>query len=678
VALPTLLGLPASAGLPIAGGVLSRVAAAREVTGVPFCVDRGRTAVNSKSGWGQPSRMLQGQPSGAPEPLWGAGCSKCSGGPAGTAAAIRNSRMGQVDEVRAAADIVKIVGDYVKLRKAGVNMKGLCPFHQEKTPSFTVHPPKQIFHCFGCGVGGDVFKFVMLIENLSFPEALRRVAEKAGVRIREGFSDATFDAQAGERTALYKIHELAVKFYAAQLGASAEGRVARAYLADRGLADDVVARFRLGYAPSEGQALTRQLSGAGFDAETLKKSGLVLSDSEGNRLFDRFRRRVIFSIANESGKIVAFGARALGDEQPKYLNSPETPIYTKGRVLYHLDQASGAIRKLDYAVLVEGYMDCIAVASSGVENVVASCGTSLTESQVRLLARSSRRAVVNYDPDSAGVAATERSLSLLLESGFEVRVLALPGGLDPDSFVRQRGAEGYRMALAAAPSYLDYLTERAAATNDLAKPEGKVAAANLVMPYIVRVPNPMLRAELANRLAERLRVDGRLLRQEIERAASEKRREVRLEETGATLKPTPAERDLLRAFLEDQELAEEFLPTLVDQGILEGLAAQGLFKHLREATRREGKVELSRIETELTPEERRLAYECLLGSEETPGRERVIACLTALKRRGVEKEREKLQAEIRDAERQRDSQRLAELLKAKDRLARELAQLGRA
>ena len=250
--------------------------------------------------------------------------------------------MSQVDQVRAAADIVKIVGDYVKLRKAGANFMGLCPFHQEKTPSFAVHPTKQIFHCFGCGVGGDVFKFVMMIENLSFAEALRRVAEKVGVVLREREASAGSDERTRERTALYKLHEAAAKFYAAQLGATAEGRAARGYLADRGLDDPTVARFRLGYAPAGGQALTRHLEDLGFSAEVAEKSGLVLRDSEGKRRFDRFRRRIIFPIANESGKVVAFGGRALGDDQPKYLNSPETPIYTKGRVLYHLDGAGSS------------------------------------------------------------------------------------------------------------------------------------------------------------------------------------------------------------------------------------------------------------------------------------------------------------------------------------------------
>src|SRR2546426_3846400 len=312
--------------------------------------------------------------------------------------------MREVEEVRAAADIVKIVGDYVKLRKAGVHHKGLCPFHQEKTPSFAVHPAKQVFHCFGCKVGGDVFNFVMLIEHLTFPEALRRVAEKAGVTLRERIGDETYDAQSRDRAALYKLHEEATKFFQAQLGATAEGRAARGYLADRGLGDETIARFRLGYAPSHGQGLTRHLLDLGFEVETAEKSGLVLRDQEGKRHFDRFRRRIIFPISNESGKAVAFGARALGDDQPKYLNSPETPIYTKSNVLYHLDRAKDSLRRQDFAILVEGYMDAIAVARAGFGNVVASCGTALAESQIKLLGRFTKRVIVNYDPDFAGQA----------------------------------------------------------------------------------------------------------------------------------------------------------------------------------------------------------------------------------------------------------------------------------
>ena len=583
--------------------------------------------------------------------------------------------MSQVDEVRAASEIVKVVGDYVKLRKSGANMKGLCPFHQEKTPSFTVHAGKQIFHCFGCGVGGDVFKFIMLIENLTFAEALRRLAEKAGISIRETAGDATYDASARERTVLQKIHDLAAKFYASQLGSSAEGRAARAYLADRGLTDEVVARFRLGYAPAQGQALTSRLADAGFAPEMAEASGLVLRDHEGNRRFDRFRRRVIFPILNETGKVVAFGARALGDDQPKYMNSPETPIYSKSRVLYHLDRAGSEIRKLDYAILVEGYMDCIAVASSGIENVVASCGTSLTESQIRLLGRFSKRVVVNYDPDSAGTAATERSLTLLLEEGFEAKVLALPGGLDPDSFIRKQGAAKYRERLSASPSYLDYLTDQAAKKHDLNKPEGKVAAANAVLPYLARVPNAMLRAELGNRVAERLHLDERLLRDELRRAAGAGRREIQAPAALPASKATPAEKQLLKVFMDNEEMALEFLPKLIAEGDTAGLATENLFKQILTARSRAEGFDPSQLEESLNPEERRLVYELLVSPGDTADHDQVQGCVNALRRRNLERESERLQASIRTAEREKDSTRLGELLQAKANLAKELVKL---
>jgi DNA primase len=583
--------------------------------------------------------------------------------------------MRQADEVRAAADIVKIVGDYVKLRKAGVNLVGLCPFHQEKTPSFAVHPTKQIFHCFGCGVGGDVFKFVMLIEHLTFPEALERVAEKVGVPLRERVNSETFDAQTRERVLLFKVHELAAKFFASQLGGTAEGRAARGYLADRGLSDEVVGRFRLGYASSGGQALTRHLRDQGFEPAVLEKSGLVLKDQEGNRHFDRFRRRVIFPIANESGKVVAFGGRALGDDQPKYLNSPETPIYSKSRVLYHLDRAAGAIRQSDQAVLVEGYMDCIAVASAGVGRVVASCGTSLTESQIRLLGRYARRVVVNYDPDSAGVAATERSLTGLLEEGFEVKVLALPAGLDPDAFIRKHGAADYEKRVSLAPGYVDYLTERAAAQHDLTRPEGRVAAANAVLPHLAKVPDAMLRAQLAHGVALRLRVDDRSVQDELKRAAGHRESQLRPQ---AVLTPANhAVKQLLRACLQSEELADEFVVELVKSGDCEGLAGEDVFRRIAELRQRGEGLEVTLIEESLSTEERNVLYESLFWPGDAPRRELVQSFRQALRLRGAQRDHEKLQAAIERAEQEKDSARLAQLYSAKIKSAKRLQELGR-
>jgi DNA primase len=581
---------------------------------------------------------------------------------------IADFRMKPTEEIRSAADIVKIVGDYVKLRKAGANLVGLCPFHQEKTASFAVHPVRQIFHCFGCGAGGDVFKFVMLIENVSFPEAVERVAEKAGVKLPSSWGGERDDARSKERTALYAMHELAAQFFATQLGATMEGRAAHAYLLDRGLGDETLAQFRLGYAPSAGQALSRRLSEAGFSPELCEASGLVIAGRESGRSLDRFRRRVIFPVANESGKVVAFAGRALGEDQPKYLNSPETPIYTKSRILYHLHRAGGAIRKLDAAILVEGYMDCIALASSGIENVIASCGTSLTESQVRVLARYTRRVVVNYDPDSAGIAAAERSLGLLLEEGFEINVLTLPAGLDPDSFIRRHGADAYRERLAAAPAYLDYLTDRAAAQHDLNTPEGKVRAVNAVLPYLIRVGNPLLRDEMGSRLAERLRVDERLLRGEVKRAVRGGDSKIQLRPEAVALETTVAEKELLQAFLQNPELAAEFLEAVVESGDCQGLPAEAIFKAFLSDYKQWGSIDPLRFEDSLRPEERRRLFAIQFSRDQPADRTRVLSCRRGLKRWQMERQRSELQAAIERAVREKDREAWRQLWEAKRQL----------
>jgi DNA primase len=404
----------------------------------------------------------------------------------------------------------------------------------------------------------------------------------------------------------------------------------------------------------------RQLSGSDFEKETLEKSGLIIFDAERQRPYDRFRRRIIYPIANDAGKVVAFAGRALGDDQPKYLNSPETAIYTKSRLLYHLDRAAQATRKLDYAILVEGYMDCIAVASSGIENVVASCGTSLTEGQIRLLGRYTRRVVVNYDPDSAGMAATERSLALLLEAGFEAKVLALPGGLDPDEFIHKRGAVAYGELLKSAPSYLDYLTERAATTHDVRSPEGKVAAVNAILPYLVKVPNPILRAELAARLAERLRVDERLLRDELGRAAGEKRGEVRMVE-GVVTDANHGVKQLLRACLESEEMADALLPEIVESGAVEGIVGENVFKQLWEFRKRSEKLNLAESEGLLSPDEKRLAFDALFWPGAPPSLEQARGCLRGLQGLRGQKGREKLNRDFAEALRLGDRERMLQI-----------------
>src|ERR1700675_366073 len=314
------------------------------------------------------------------------------------------------ERVKQQADIVVVIGEYVRLKKSGQNFTGLCPFHAEKTPSFSVSLTKQFYYCFGCGVGGDVFKFVMEMEKIAFPEAIRVVAEKCGIavpRARERTPEERRENQ--QRTSLVEMHREAAAFFAQQLNGTPEGRAAKAYLLDRGLDSEATAQFGIGFAPSGGEALLRAMKQK-YPEKVLEASGLFSRDQSSGRLYDRFRRRVMFPIANESGKIVAFGGRAIGDDLPKYLNSPETPIYSKSNVLYHLDRAKETLRQRDFAVLVEGYMDAIAVALAGISNVVASCGTSLTEPQVKLLNRFTRRIIVNYDPNTAGQPAPPRAV----------------------------------------------------------------------------------------------------------------------------------------------------------------------------------------------------------------------------------------------------------------------------
>ncbi|MGH9657354.1 MAG: DNA primase, partial [Bryobacteraceae bacterium] len=347
---------------------------------------------------------------------------------------------------------------------------GLCPFHNEKTPSFRVHSNHQFFKCFGCGIGGDVFKFVMEIERLSFYEALKALAEKQGLEMPRRSEYA--DAETKVRAAVYRATELAEAAFRASLGSEA-GAEARAYLERRGVSAESIERFGLGYAERGGQTLARLLDREGLTGEQKEQSGLLLRRQDGS-FYDRFRHRLMFPIHNESGKTIGFGGRALGEnDEPKYLNSPETPIYRKSFVIYNLHRAKDGIRKADRTVLVEGYMDAIGVFAAGVGEVVASCGTALTTPQVQSLKRHSGRLVVNFDPDTAGSNATEKSIQMLLAEGMSVRVLELDGGLDPDEYVRQRGAEAYREKLDQAKGYFYWLADRARSKFDMRTAEGR-------------------------------------------------------------------------------------------------------------------------------------------------------------------------------------------------------------
>jgi len=553
------------------------------------------------------------------------------------------------DRVKQQADIVRVVGEYVRLKKSGQNFTGLCPFHGEKTPSFAVHPVKQIFHCFGCGKGGDVFSFVMEMEKCQFPEAVGIVAEKCGIAIprpKERSPEERKENQ--QRAVLIEMHREAQTFFVKQLETTGEGKAARAYLEDRGLDKDAIARFGIGYAPSGGDLLLRHLKQK-YPDKLLGESGLVSRDQSSGRLFDRFRRRITFPIANESGKIVAFGCRALGDDQPKYLNSPETPIYSKSNVLYHLDRAKDALRRQDFAVLVEGYMDAIAVARAGISNVVASCGTSLAEPQIKLLGRFTKRVIVNYDPDAAGQAATERSVSLLLEHDFEVRVLALPAigekKADPDLYIREKGAEAYTKALKESPPYVDYLIERARQM-DLTTGEGKQRALNFLLPYVQKIPNRLLRSEWATRISQQLRIDEPVLRAALSKAATERRSEVKLQPELVGKAAKPVERRLIRMLVEAEGFKRELAQQLQQGRLYQGLETEKIFAALIVAGLAEQPTPPTEIAALLEERERRLFFEILFEEAHEGTWEEAESCLEALRGRRIEQELAQVQREI--------------------------------
>jgi DNA primase len=553
------------------------------------------------------------------------------------------------ERVKQQADIVRLVGEYVRLKKTGKDFSGLCPFHQEKTPSFTVSPLKQIFYCFGCGKGGDVFSFVMDMEKSAFPEAVRTVAEKCGIAIPRPRERSPEERQENQqRAALVEMHREAQAFFTKQISGTLEGKAARAYLEDRGLDSNTIERFGIGYAPSAGDALTRLLKQK-YPEKLLGESGLISRGEQGGRLFDRFRRRITFPIANESGKIVAFGARALGDEMPKYMNSPETPIYSKSNVLYHLDRAKDELRRSDFAVLVEGYLDAIAVARAGISNVVASCGTSLAVPQIKLLGRFTKRVIINYDPDNAGQLAAERSVSLLLEQDFEVRVLALPAvgdkKADPDLFIREKGVEEYTRLLKEAPPYVDYLIARARKM-DLTTGEGKKRAVNFLLPYIQKIPNTILRSEWATRVAQQLRVDEPVMRAALSKAASERHSELKIQPELVGHSAKPVERRLIRMLAEAQGFRRELAQRLQAAQLHHGLETEKVFAALVVRGLADDPIEVTEVAAQLEERDRRMLFEILFEEASEPTWEEAVSCIEALEHRQAERELADVQRSI--------------------------------
>ncbi len=426
-----------------------------------------------------------------------------------------------LSEVRASTDIVALVSEFVSLRKAGRRHKGLCPFHDEKTPSFTVDGDKGLFYCFGCQTGGDTFKFLMLRDGLDFPEAARSLGERLNLKPPQRKSPGS-----DRRRQVYEVNEAAGKFFAACLADEDGGRKARAYLEKRGVSPEIQKEFGIGYAPSSWDRLRDHLGKTGFSARNGIDAG-VLVDRDGKNVYDRFRDRIIFPIRSLGGEIVAFGGRTLDPKEvAKYINSPESPVYTKGEVLYGMDRARAAIRDKGFVVLVEGYLDLIGLASSGFRNVVAALGTALTAAQAKLLRRNTERIVINYDADDAGRKAAYRALEILLGMDFQVSVFELEDGMDPDDFVREKGGEAYLEALRGSKPAIEFVTDQVAASMDLEHPRSRAQAVNQVLPFVARLQSVVERTTYLALIADRLRVDEDVLRLELRDALKRGARQV--------------------------------------------------------------------------------------------------------------------------------------------------------
>jgi DNA primase len=613
------------------------------------------------------------------------------------------------------ADIVRIVGDYVKLRKSGAqNFSGLCPFHSEKTPSFSVHATRQFYHCFGCGASGDVFSFVQKVENITFPEAVRLIAQKLGVPMPKiAFSSPQEANDAKLRMALLDAHERAVEFFQQNLRRP-EGAHAREYLKNRGLTDEIIARFRIGYAPDSG-FLLRDALRRDFGEGILRESGLFSwkeassyepraaseeqppasgvkdqgrrTSDEGRvansdqrtansvapklaALYSKFRNRVMFPIANEQGKVIAFTGRTLSTDEkagPKYLNSPETKIYSKSRVLFNLDLGKEAIRQLKYCILVEGQMDCISVYAAGFHNVIASSGTAFTDPQAKLLARYAKQIVVNFDPDTAGARATERTLGMLVEEEFEIKVLTLETGYDPDLFIRRKGKDAYVAALQHSQKYFDYLIDRARAQFGARSADSKVKAVNYLLPHIQRVPNRIARDELAMEISQKLGIDSTILRQELKHAATS--RAATAVKAPAEAQITSAERLLIRALASAREMQagearvsardgadEEFDPArqarfaLTSERLYKGLAAESLMVALvgtaETADETQDPERKDPLDVAQTDEDRRLLASILMHDEEELTADTVEGAIRALRRIALRRQLEQVQTRL--------------------------------
>ena len=491
-----------------------------------------------------------------------------------------------IEDLKHHADIVVVIQDYVSLKKTGATYKGLCPFHGEKTPSFHVHRDKGFFHCFGCGVGGDVFKFLELHEKVGFPDAVKQLAQRFGITVPELEQNDEQRAGTAEREGLLNVHEAAAAWFRQQLASPAGARI-RNQISGRGITDATSEAVGLGFAPPARDGLKQALLQQGFSQALLLRAGLLVQRDDGT-VVDRFRNRLMIPISRDTGSVIAFGGRAIdADQQPKYVNSPETPIYSKSRTLYGLNLSKAAVKQGGFAVLVEGYFDFAQVYQAGFQAVVASCGTALTPFQAQQLRRFTGKVVLSFDPDAAGQGATAKSCEMLVAEGFEVNVAILPAGEDPDTYVRKHGRQGYGERLRQSRPYLEYLLDRAAAGHNLNADEGRIKFLSEMLPIAGRIPDLTVRDRFADRLAHKARITDEVVRAEIRRAAAQGQATLTARELPNFGQVTKAEKGLIWLLFHEPDTALVALDALEDDD-MEGLPARSVLDLARKLNENRG------------------------------------------------------------------------------------------
>lgn len=546
-----------------------------------------------------------------------------------------------IEDLKRQADILVVIQDYVSLKKTGATYKGLCPFHGEKTPSFHVNRDKGFFHCFGCGVGGDVFKFLELHEKVGFQDAVKQLAQRFGMALPELEQTDEQRATAAEREGLLKVHEEAAAWFTQQLNSTAGARVRR-QIADRGVSAPTGDALGLGFAPPGRDSLKQALTKQGFSQALLLRAGLLVQRDDGS-VVDRFRNRLMIPICRETGSVIAFGGRAVDpDQQPKYLNSPETPIYSKSRTLYGLNLSKAAIRQGNFAILVEGYFDFAQVYQAGFQGVVASCGTALTPQQAQQLRRFTGKVVLSFDPDAAGQGATAKSCEMLVAEGFEVNVAILPAGEDPDIYVRKQGREGYAERLRQSRPYLEYLLDRVAAGHNLNSDEGRVRFLSEMLPIAGRIPDATMRDRFADRLAFKARITDEVVRTEIRRAIVQRQTTLTTRELPGLGQVTKAEKGLIWWLVHRPDPALTALGAL-EGGDLDGLPSRSVLDLARKLNEDRGFSPSVLLERLNTAESQLVTG---IASESEPPVNDVEECARIIKRLRYERERAAVQREI--------------------------------